>query len=373
MRKLILAIILALGMAGVAAAQGNDFPPFNPSPTPGSPPTIPGTPSTPGCCFSGSAWGPNTLFGVEKGDKVYFTIEMDWWGFAAPLYWFPTCYGCTSGPVYAEATDGTAPKIAQWYWGELGEFCFKCRFWMVAGDDNPTLELPFWGANNFGVHIVITGIEKAPPLVEPVAKAYTKEKARNASIVAGVISGVTLTAAAIASLSPPTYAWSFSFMLMSAFSGYVGYEFDRIANDPFDWEYQSAFYANYHPDLVGMRDWICQATYETDQDGFASGLCEMLLEANLATEAYLRAAAVTNDRMESCKLMVDSCQVWQRALLVEHMRNAGAWASWLGTLHGYWAEYLYSQGFNTEDNVTGWIDWYRYTLWDTGAAFQGVE
>lgn len=369
-----LAVLFVLAMAGVASAQGNDFPPVGIAPPIGAPPSIPGIPANPSCCYSGTAWGPHTLFGVEKGDTVYIRAGLTWWGLS-PLYIFPRCEGCLSGPTYNEPTDGTASRTAQWYWPGLGEFCVSCEFKLVAGDDNPTIWFDFWGGSNFGWNVVITGIEKAPRLVEPVVKQNIKDKARGGAIAMGVVSGLAFSGAAMAVTVPPFSAGtSIGLMVLGAVTSYIGYEFDRVANDPWDPDYASQYSPNYHPDLVGMKDWVCQTVdaYSAGNPDYADWFCPMYLEASLATELWLRAAAVTNDRVESCIIAQDACMFWQRDVLVDYVRTAGAWSSWLGYLHQVWADYLYSANFNTEDDLTGWIRWSGIVIQDAGWELQGA-
>src|SRR5262249_30148384 len=116
MKRLFVLILFLflLGGATSVQAQGNDFP-FYPNFPPTSQPFVPGPVPGTDCCVSGTAWGPQILWGVQKGDIIHFDIVMDWYGLV-PLSLSPRVESAVPGSMqYLEGNSGV-PQRRQWVW-----------------------------------------------------------------------------------------------------------------------------------------------------------------------------------------------------------------------------------------------------------------
>jgi len=181
-----------------------------------------------------------------------------------------------------------------------------------------------------------------------------KNRAWNIATVGFVVSSVAITGAGV-SCSASLYGLCFMFGLIGFSSAWTTAHYERIANDPYDPEYQSAYATGIDPVEEQIAWGQCAQVAQYDESGgHLTALCNDMAYISLTAHAYLKAAWVSIDRMESCVINNDPCQYWQRDLALDHLHNAAYWAWWLGYYyhHGV-GVYLDWIGFNTYDDVAG--------------------
>lgn len=159
---------------------------------------------------------------------------------------------------------------------------------------------------------------------------------------AGLVFGVT---------DPPLGA---VFIGVGQAAGLLQQHFQKIANDPFDWEYNVPYDAQVDPQMDADFAWLCPFVEQYDNsNGFLPWICPHLVEAIEWSDAFTRAVGVTNDRIESCIQVGAGCEGWQRDRAVILFHQAGDWLWWLGTLHGYIAQNMSDRGINAIDPNSG--------------------
>lgn len=304
-------------LAPYAALAQNDFP-FYPGYPSTQQPFVPGVPPVPlqDFVWDGSmAW---QQVDARRGDVIEFEYVMDWWGFA--IVTTSPMISSGSGMEYIPGGSAASPEHQQWGWGDIGYFCFRCRWRVTARDDYPWMWISYTGSNQFGAHLEIVQITTNAPK-QAVTQAK-KDAARDKAAKQDAWSyGLNTLAGNCFGRAP----WEICVGIAAAAGAFYldARRLDRIANDPWD----PLFYEPYEPSfnfpINGQLDWYTWLP-ENDPLGMGSYINNYVWNATVA-DGYNDMAAVSADRFSSAEMAGDGgsadMQYWRARWALEQSGN----------------------------------------------------
>lgn len=364
------ALFLALLSPTVGAAQDDFFPP------PGI--FIP-------CCSSGGTGGHTGATYGENGQSAWRQV----WG-AAPgdiVTFRFVLRSRSAGSLHAwpQTTGGTDMQYLgdhnniyeKWYWNtgqrdSGGTFCLDCPWQFTANYWNPWIYIDYWDSGD-GWDVDLNVVNIQTPRAKPLVDQFTKDKNQQYADISGNLSRV-FSAAGTLMASGGERASGVILAGLSFGSWLLQRHFQRIANDPWDPDYEVPYEPYVDPQAEADLAWVCPDVQQNDNTGgWLTDLCWQMRGYSLWSEALLKAIAVTNDRVESCIQVGAGCEGWQRDRGVAFFHGAGDHLAYLGSLHGWLGQHILNWQIADPYDAAGQLFYYRDVLYDAYSVFQGVQ